>query len=58
MALVVVATVVEIADVVVVVAPFSPGASLLSPGVTPGVYLLFPDAFPGVLAASAHAYQP
>ena len=50
--------VVEVVVAAAVVAPFSPGVSLLSPGATPGVYLLFPNASPGALAASRHAYQP
>jgi hypothetical protein len=57
MVLVVVAAVAEIAAAAVV-APFSPGVFLLSPGATLGVSLLFPDASPSVLAASGHAYQP
>jgi hypothetical protein len=57
MALVVVAAVAEIVATTVV-APFSPGVSLLSSGATLDVSLLFPDASPGVLAASEHAYQP
>jgi hypothetical protein len=44
--------------VVVVVAPFSPGVSLLAPGATPGVSLLVPSASPSVPAASEHAYLP
>jgi hypothetical protein len=58
MALVAVAAVVEVVVAAAIVAPFSPGASLLSPGATFGVSLLFPDASPGVLAASGHAYRP
>jgi hypothetical protein len=57
MALVAVAAVVEVV-VAAAVTPFSPGASLLSPGATLGVSLLFPTASPGVLAASRHAYRP
>ena len=58
MALVAVVAVVEVVVAAAVVAPFSPGASLLSPGATLGVSLLFPDASPSVLAASEPAYLP
>jgi hypothetical protein len=60
MALVAVAAVVEVVATAAVVAPFSPCASLLSPGATPdpGVSLLFPDASPGVPAASVPVYLP
>jgi hypothetical protein len=51
---VVVEAMVLVVAVVVAVAPFSPGISLLAPGATPGVSLLVPSASPGVLAASAH----
>jgi hypothetical protein len=42
----------------VVVAPFSPGVSLLVLGVAPGVSPLSPGASPGVPAASAREYSP
>jgi hypothetical protein len=50
--------VVVLADVAVVVAPFSPGVSPLAPSAFPSVYPLALGASPSVLAASAHAYPP
>jgi hypothetical protein len=44
--------------VATVVAPFSPGVSLLVLGTAPGVSPLSPGASPGVPATSAHAYLP
>jgi hypothetical protein len=44
--------------VVVAVAPFSPGVSLLALGASPGVYPLALGASPSVPAASARAYPP
>jgi hypothetical protein len=49
---------VVLADVVVAVAPFSPGVSPLALGASPVVYPLDLGASPGVLAASARAYPP
>jgi hypothetical protein len=46
------------ADVVVVVAPFSPGVSPLALGASPVVYLLALGASPSVPAASTRAYPP
>jgi hypothetical protein len=45
-------------DVVVAVAPFSPGVSPLTLGASPGVYPLVLGASPGIPAASACAYPP
>ena len=59
-AMVLVAVAIVVVEIVVaaVVAPFSPGVSLLAPGAALDVSLLVPDASPGVLAASEHAYLP
>jgi hypothetical protein len=54
----VVAVVLADVAVAVVVVPFFPGVSLLTPGAFPNVYPLFPGASLGVPAASVHACPP
>jgi hypothetical protein len=48
----------DVAIVVVVVAPFSPGVNPLALGASPGVYPLALGASPGIPATSARAYPP